>query len=305
MIRVVMFDLGQTLIDADNHPFPHVAEALTAVSGFKTAAGQPLRSCLLSDFTMATPPVTPAKVTALFNQYLAILGQSGLRPFFEPVKKRVTLSTHAGAMKPDRKIFEKALQRLGGAVPLEDCLFITENADHIDKARNQLHMQALQFRAAGASHFDFDDWAAAPALIANLVAPHQFANTHAAVKAHLAAQGIELLTAEPAETPGALKVSGQAWRPISVPGFKELDDVRVAIPVEAEIARGSKGEFESSGLDTPSDEQVAEATAFVRSLATQGQIAGQPGKHANPPTHAIETDEKGNRKLVRKRFTAL
>lgn len=304
MIRVVMFDLGQTLIDADNHPFAHVQEALTAISSFKTAAGQPLRSCLVSDFTMATPPATPAKVTALFNQYLAILDQSGLRSFFEPVKKRVTLSTHAGVMKPDRRIFEKALQRLGATGPLEECLLITENADHIDKARNQLHMQVLQFRAPGASHFDFDDWAEAPALLANLVAPHQFANTHAAIKAHLAAQGIELLTAEPAETPGALQVSGQVWRPVSVPGFADLDDVRVAIPVEAQIARGSKGEFKSSALDIPSAEQVAEATAYVRSLATQGQIAGQPGKHTNPPTHEIETDEKGNRKLVRKRFTA-
>ena len=177
MIQVVMFDLGMTLVDADRHPFPHVEDALTAISGFKTADGKPLRSCLVSDFTMATPPVTIAKVAVLFKQYLMILEETGLRQFFEPVNKRVTLSTHAGVEKPDRKIFEKALQRLGADLSPEDCLFITEEPMHIEKARNILKMATLQFRSAGSNQFDFDDWAEAPALIANLVAPQQNGNT--------------------------------------------------------------------------------------------------------------------------------
>ena len=148
MIKIVMFDLGMTLIDGDHRPFAHVEAALTAISGFKTADGKPLRSCLVSDFTMATPPVTTTKVTALFNEYLAILDGTGLRPFFEPVHKRVTLSTQAGVAKPDREIFEKALQRLGASVALKECLVITEDATHIDKARKDLKMQTLQFRSA-------------------------------------------------------------------------------------------------------------------------------------------------------------
>jgi FMN phosphatase YigB (HAD superfamily) len=56
MIKVVMFDLGDTLIDANDHPFPHVADALTAIAGFKTAEGNPLKSCLVSDFAMAPVP---------------------------------------------------------------------------------------------------------------------------------------------------------------------------------------------------------------------------------------------------------
>ena len=304
MIRVLMFDLGQTLIDPNHHPFPHVPEALTAISGFTTAAGKPPLSCLVSDFTTATPPVTPAKATALFHEYRAILEERGLRSFFEPVKKRVILSTHAKVKKPDQKIFEKALQRLGISGTLEECLFITENADHIAEARNELHMQVLQFQAPPESQYGFDDWAEAPALIANLVAPHQFANTHAAIQAHLSAQGIELLTAEPAETPDTIRVSGQVWRPVSVPGFDDLHNLRVAIPVEGLIARGPKGELQSAALGKPSAEQIAEVTSYVRSLATQGQIEGRPGKHPFRPTHQIETDEQGNRRLVRKRFTA-
>src|SRR6266481_8948142 len=100
MIEVVMFDLGDTLIDANDHPFPHAGEAITQISGFKTSAGKKLKLCLVSDFTMPTAPVTAAKVKSLFDEYLKILDGTHLRSYFEPVKKRVTLSTHAGAMKP-------------------------------------------------------------------------------------------------------------------------------------------------------------------------------------------------------------
>src|SRR5262249_43826383 len=141
-----MFDLGLTLIDADNRPFPHVKEALTAISSFTTADGKRLSSCLVSDFTMPTSPVTTAKVNAIFNQYLTILDGTGLRPFFEPVKKRVTLSTHAGVQKPQRQIFETALRRLGANIALADCFFVTENSAHIRSGPQTLGMQTLQFR---------------------------------------------------------------------------------------------------------------------------------------------------------------
>jgi beta-phosphoglucomutase-like phosphatase (HAD superfamily) len=138
MIGVLMFDLGMTLIDANGQPFPHVETALTAISDLKTADGKALRSCLVSDFRMPPPSPTAAQVTALFDEYLAILTATGLRPFFEPAAERVTLSAHADARKPDRKIFEKALQRLGADVSLEECLLITEQATHIKEARSRL-----------------------------------------------------------------------------------------------------------------------------------------------------------------------
>src|SRR5262249_560641 len=145
MIKVVMFDLGLTLIDEDRRPFAHVKDALSAISDLKTADGNPLNTCLVSDFTMPEPPVTAAKIIVLFNEYLAIRDQTGLRPLFEPVDKRVTLSTHAGVQKPDRAIFEKALLRLSSNATLRECLFITEDAGHIAKARDDLHMKTLKF----------------------------------------------------------------------------------------------------------------------------------------------------------------
>ena len=112
MIRVALFDLGLTLVDSLNRPFPHVKEALQTIQSFTTAKGKPLLLGLVSDFDMPAPPATPAKIAAIFDRYLAVLDQTGLRSFFEPVQRRVTLSTHAGVFKPDRKIFETALRRL-------------------------------------------------------------------------------------------------------------------------------------------------------------------------------------------------
>src|SRR5882724_3582878 len=108
MIRVVMFDLGNTLVDDAGHPFAHVARALPAIMSMRSAGGKALATCLVSDFTLAAPPATAAKVKPLFAQYLALLDATGLRPLFEPVARRVTLSTHAGVNKPDRALFQMA-----------------------------------------------------------------------------------------------------------------------------------------------------------------------------------------------------
>lgn len=183
MIKVVMFDLGQTLIDEANQqrPFPHAIEALTTI----TSANPAPKICLVSDFKM---DLTPAKA---MKEYLAILDAAGLQTFFEPAQKRVTLSNHAGAVKPSRKIFKKALERLGvPATPLKHCCFITENLDHIKAARGRLHMQAFQFGV------DFADWAEVPAMLG---------------------------VASPSG-------GSSAWHTISVPGHDDLKDIEVEVP---------------------------------------------------------------------------
>jgi len=212
-----MFDLGLTLIDEQNRPFEHVPEALAAITKFKTSDKKPLRCCLVSDFTMATPPVTATKVRPLFEQYLQILDSTGLRRFFEPVDRRVTLSTHANALKPDRAVFEMALHRLRVEATFEECLFITENTAHIKAARKTLHMQTLQFSATSSRPFDFDDWAQAPALVAHLVDPLHTPNVHAAVEVFLKAKGVELTNLDGAGAAGKFNAEGRVWHPVDVP----------------------------------------------------------------------------------------
>src|SRR5204863_4290163 len=106
-------DLSDTLVDRQYRPFPHVPEALTALAALVGQGGKRLPLALVSDFTMPAPPPTPARVQALFADYLRILDATGLRPFFEPVSRHVTLSTHAGVTKPDAEAFTTPLRRLG------------------------------------------------------------------------------------------------------------------------------------------------------------------------------------------------
>jgi beta-phosphoglucomutase-like phosphatase (HAD superfamily) len=178
MLGVVLFDLGDTLVDGVR-PFPHVPEALSALTQFTTSGGAALKCALVSDFTMATPP-TPANKEALLAEYLGLLDGFGLRRFFEPVGHRVTLSTLAGVMKPDRRIFELALTRLGAAAQLTDCLTVTENAAHIAACR-AMGMHTLQFGE------DFTDWSEFGLLVRKQLGPKHVGNTAPALGVWLTA----------------------------------------------------------------------------------------------------------------------
>jgi hypothetical protein len=128
---------------------------------------------------------------------------------------------------------------------------------------------------------------------------------HAAIREHLAGKRITLQHAEPDEASGETNVSGEVWHPISVPGFDALQDLHVALPVQGRVTVGPKNAVQLTALSQPSSEEVAEAAAFVKSLATHGQIEGVGTKAASKPTHRIETDEEGRRRLVRKGFSAV
>lgn len=160
MVRVLLLDLGGTLVESDR-PFPHVVDALLALEQLDGSTGEPLELVLVSDFHPAVPP-TPAGVQARFAEFLALLDAFGLRHLFEPIDRRVTLSTHAGVRKPDRRVYELALRRLGSQARLADCVCITENAEHV-AACQALGMQALQFGV------DFDDWSEASGLVRRLI----------------------------------------------------------------------------------------------------------------------------------------
>ena len=151
--RLLLLDLGNTLV-RDGQLFPHVVDALQSLAQMETA-GSLLATCLVSDYLMADPIDDSACIAALFDEYVAILEGLGLLPFFEPVEERVTLSTHAGVRKPDRRVFELAIERSGTGVALDECIFVTEHKGHVTAAR-ALGMVALRFDPDSASA-DFRD----------------------------------------------------------------------------------------------------------------------------------------------------
>jgi hypothetical protein len=306
MIRVALFDLGLTLIDSQDRPFPHVKEALRTIQSFTTVHRKPLLTGLVSDFDLPVPPATPAKIAAIFRRYLAVLDATGLRPFFEPVQRRVTLSTHAGVLKPGRKIFETALGRLRSKASLKECLFITENPDHIRVARTTLRMSALQFRSSASTRFDFEDWREAPTMVAHLINAAGGSNAEAALRDHLRhAHGFELQAIDEPRSGGTTTVRGTLWKPVGKSAGDGLADVHAPFPVEGRVTRGPEGQIRAVRLTEPASAEVQEAASLVRSLARHGQLRGAGSSGAKAATHDIETDDQGRRKLVRKRFRAI
>ena len=289
MSRVLLLDLGETLVH-EMTVLPNVPQALAAIAEFKGDDGRPLQRALVSDTDMPSPPPTPAKVKPIFNRYVATLDTLALRSFFEPVAKHVTLSAHAGVLKPDRKVFTLALKRLGVRTTLAECVFVTENADHLRHCREELGMQTLQFGK------DFTDWADGPLALSTLVAPAAV-NLEAALQPWAEARrldGVSLLR----ERPGVVYAQAQMWVPIAGHDLEEAEGVHVPLPVRIDLPTDAHGRI-TPRIGKPSTEDVKEAAAYVKGLVARGEIGTATGPLA---THTIETDRAGRRLLKRRGF---
>ena len=311
MLRILMFDVGNTLIrETDLSLFPHLLVALDALHGFTISDGRPLASCLVSNFPKELP-VAPQDLPEVFHQFLSML-PAELVERFNPVDQRVTLSAHAGVSKPDPKVFTTAIGRLGLSAGLDSCLLITEEHKHIVRAR-QLGMSTLQFGGADSpppAGTDFTDWSEAPMLIAHKLngSVPVPSNLAAAVRALLAATHPQLedVTVQhrsnQAET--ALSVQAQALVPINDSALGDLDGVRVALPVTGSLKLSPSGRVLGLEGAQPSEDDIDDAKQMVRSLASTGQIKDQ-GKVGRGPTHEVVQDPQGWRVLRRKRFSAI
>ena len=303
MLRILMLDLGGTLIEGQS-VLPRVPEALDALRQLKTANGAPLALCLVSDFHMPDPPVTPDKIQAIFQQYITLLDSLNLTQFFPQVDRQVTLSTHAGVFKPKRQIFELAIARLGIVAGLDACLFITENAEHVAAAR-LLGLEALRFGLPGTPGVDFDDWSDAPLLVAHRVAPNDDHNLLLALNVRVARDGRRLSAIERRLPGGRIRVRETRQLLVPDPRAGTQSSIAMEAPMSREIKLGPDGRVEAAGDGEQDAEALAEATHFVETLEANQQIAHEPGPLPAGATHQVETDEQGQRILKRKRFSAI
>lgn len=144
-MRAILFDLGNTLVDDQIRPLPGAIDLMRAVRDLRDSDGRPVLSALVSDWKMSE---NPAEKEALRREYLTELHKSGLDTFFQPLDKRVTLSTEVGVFKPDPLIFRTALDRLQTGLPFRHALFVTERLEHIQAAR-ELGLMAIHFKGPG------------------------------------------------------------------------------------------------------------------------------------------------------------
>ena len=146
-----MFDLGRTL-EAGDVPLPGAVETLDAVLHMTDASGVPAALTLVSDWTR---PDDPEEAQRDRLEYYALLERIGLRTFFEPVERMVTISSEVGVFKPDPAIFRAALDKIVPGAPFSDALFITEKWEHVEEARD-LGLSAIHFKAPGESSGEVD-----------------------------------------------------------------------------------------------------------------------------------------------------
>lgn len=293
-----MLDFGETLVH-DGAALPHVPEALESLSEMLTETGEPLETCLVSDFKMPEPPPTPAKMRAIFEEYIALLENVGLREFFEPTDRRITLSMHAGVSKPDRRVFETAIERLGVSAALTECLFISEQAAHL-AACTDLGMNTLHF----GSPEGFTDWAEAPMLVAAKLATPTAPNTEKALGVWLRAKhGMQLMNVKLLPRGDrALAEVKTAWPlPASELGGEQL---HLELPTAIELSIDDDGRVTSMAPAGPNDEALSEAVHLVKTLKAHGQIALEKGGMPSGATHQVVTDAQGRRVLKRRRFSA-
>jgi len=106
---------------------------------------------------------------------------------------------------------------------------------------------------------------------------------------------------------GETHITGRVWHPAKIPGFEQLGQVHVELPVRGRVKVGPNGKVETLALSKPSDEEIEEARNYAASLAANGDIEGVTGKtpSAGPSTHRIEEGPDGQRRLTRKGFSAV
>jgi hypothetical protein len=157
LVRLILFDLGGTLEDRDVLR-PGALATLKAIQSLCTGDRPAAVLGLVSDFDM---PAEPADVAVIRQRYYELLDRLGIRSFFEPVERRVTLSTEVGVFKPDEAIFRAAVRKIDPGLPFDDVLFVTENVEHVRGAR-RLGLRAVHLRGPDQPHGEVD---ALPALL--------------------------------------------------------------------------------------------------------------------------------------------
>jgi hypothetical protein len=301
MIRIVLFDLGDTLINSEEQPFPYVFEALEAISGFETESLQPIALGLVSDFFMPTPQKSETK---LFQEYVELLKNLNLKKYFEPVKKHVTLSTQAGVNKPHHRIFELAITKLEADASLQDSLFITENSEHI-AACKALGMRTLQFNEREVAGTDFSDWSDAPLLVAQILNPTSLKNRERALRLKLSVtEDLELIAMKDQSEDGKVTATVKQWYPLSLPEVYGARSTQATVSTEATLRLDPQGRLIAVERKQPDKEEIDEASDYVKTLEENEQVAHDDQPLAPGQTHRASTGKKGEKRIKRERFSA-
>lgn len=299
MVRLVLFDLGDTLI-CNNAALPYAQDAVKTIRQFELDEDHTLPIGIVSDDAIVPLVRTESQIAGSETQFLDLLATTGFSELFEPFEECVTIATRAGFNKPDRRIFEVAIQRSKLPVTLEQCLFVSENTVHLAACRN-LGMRVLRFGLGTGIQPAFSDWRHAPLLVAALIG-------NAAPENRLAAAGFFLQTAhgirgfEGDFSGNAIRGQAHQQVKLDAPQLGSLDGIAVDIPVDVAMNLRPDGDVDHVQIEAPTNDSRLDAVVFVQSLMDNGKIA-LPDHPSAGATHAIERGADGIRRLIRTRYS--
>ncbi|HXT84700.1 MAG TPA: hypothetical protein VN704_10305, partial [Verrucomicrobiae bacterium] len=135
---------------------PGATETLSSIQQMKNINNQPVILGLGSDNGLS--PNEEVKKRAQ-EKYYEDLKNLGIRKFFEPVDKRVTLSIEIGVEKPKEAFFRAAVDKVSNRLSFDNVIFITENKEHVDVVRHfsPAAMNVIHFKGPGQQDGDVEN----------------------------------------------------------------------------------------------------------------------------------------------------
>jgi|SRR6476469_3652070 FMN phosphatase YigB (HAD superfamily) len=143
-MKIVIFDLGNTL-EHNDKLITGAFETLSNIQKMYDDKNQPVMLALISDFLQAN---SQDEIKEIKEKYYKILDNLDIRPFFEPVNERVTLSTEIDVNKPEPRIFRYAIDKISKGLSFKEVIYITENKDHVI-ATNEMGINGIHFKGPG------------------------------------------------------------------------------------------------------------------------------------------------------------
>ncbi len=300
MIRFLLFELEKTLVDGLGKVFAHVIEALKTMESFRTDTAESLSMCLIS-----VEPAGPSGIDDTSDRLISRLETLGLKRFFDPVGRRVTLMMRADIQRFDQHLFDTTIARSMCDATPDQCVFFT--GDHeVAWTTRGLNIKTLEFNPIQEGGTDFVNWLEAPLLVAKMLSGNRQKNTEEALRAYLAAtENMDLVSLTASADPDTFLGKVSAWHAITSEKLRDLSGVSVRLPTEVRVQLDTSGKVKRVDRTNPSAEHEEEAKHFVESLVIHGQIAPESEVSPHGATHQISTDSEGRRYLIRKRFTAV
>lgn len=143
-MKIILFDLGETL-ESHGQLIDGAENVISTIKGMHDSNGESVAVSLVSNFDDFDNSRKLEDVKPMQLEYYRHLKQLDIAKYFEPLYEHVTLSIEIGVRKPDKKIFRSAIDLIKPGLPFSNVLFVTEEFDHIDAAR-QIGMKVIHFK---------------------------------------------------------------------------------------------------------------------------------------------------------------